>query len=324
MAAGESKSFVVLLGFLATLLWSVSPAFGLEIRVIERAEVRGSNITLGEVAKFSDETDPRVEEIRKIVVAQAPPAGKVMILDGAYLNYRLSARLGQPDLNLVLPRQLEVGRQAQEINRADLERMFTQYVCHHMPWLPEQVRFSDFRAPEVISLPTGVLTSQIKTLGRRDYLGHVSLLVTLFVDGIRQRSVRISGQVDVMQEVVVAKKDLKRSQEIMAAMVALEVKNMVGVQATALTRISDAIGMQTRQPVRAGEVILPRMLKGKPLVQRGDRLILVAESANLKVETVAKALEDGYQGEQVRVVNSTSGKEVYGRVVGPRQVVVDF
>jgi flagella basal body P-ring formation protein FlgA len=107
-------------------------------------------------------------------------------------------------------------------------------------------------------------------------------------------------------------------------MVTLKVKNMSDLPATALTRASEAIGMQTGQPIRAGEVILPRMLKGKPAVRRGDRLVLVAESANLKVETIARALEDGYQGDQIRVVNSNSGKELYGRVVAPRQVAVDF
>jgi flagella basal body P-ring formation protein FlgA len=262
--------------------------------------------------------------MKKIVVGQAPPAGKVMRLEGAYLSYRLRARLAQPDLNLVLPRQLEVKRQAQKIRGQDLEEMFTQYVRNHMPWSPEQVTFSGFRTPEVISMPRGELTYQVKALGRRDYLGEVSLLLTFFVDGVRQRSVHISGQVDVMQEVLVARQDLKRHQEIRPEMVALEAKNMAGVPATALTEVSAAMGMQTRQPIRAGEAILPRMLKGKPVVQRGDRLALVAESGNLKVETVARALEDGYQGEQVRVVNSASGKEVYGRVVGPRQVVVDF
>ena len=175
MAASGSKSFVVLLGFLVTLLWSVSQALGLEVRILEKASVRGGTITLGEVANFSDETDPRVEEMKRIVVAQAPAAGKVMVLDKAYLNYRLRARLQQPDLSLVLPTQLEVRRQAREIREQDLERMFTQYIINHMPWSSEQVSIDEIRAPGIISMPRGKLTYQVKPLGRKGLLvGHDS------------------------------------------------------------------------------------------------------------------------------------------------------
>ena len=324
MAAIGRKSFIALLGVLVTLVCSVSPSLALDIRILEKAKVGGSKITLGEVAGFSDATDPRVKKMKGIVVAQAPPPGKVLILDRAFLRHRLRARLGQPDLNLVMPRQLEVKRLAKKIRGQDLERIFVQHVRSNMVWSPKQVKFSDFRVPEVILLPRGRLTYQVKSLGRPNYVGQMSLLVTFFVDGVRRRSVRISGQVDVTQEVVVARQDLNRRQEIKPETVALRVKNMTGVPAAALTRLSEAVGMQTRQSIRAGDVILPRMLKRKPVVKRGDRLVLVAESAQLKVETVARALEDGYQGEQVRVVNFSSGKEIYGRVVGPRQVAVDF
>ncbi len=324
MDARVGKSSVVLLGVLVLFLWSRSPALALEVRILDKATVIGSEITLGEVARFSDDNDPRVMDIKKIVIAQAPSAGKVMVLDGAYLNYRLRARLGKPDFNLVLPRQLEVKRQAREISGKDLEQMFTKHVSDNIVWPLGQVTYRDIRVPEVIYLPRGKLTHKIKPLGRRGYVGEVSLLVTFFVDGVRQRSVRISGQVDVRQEVVVARQDLKRHQEIGPATVGLQVMNMAEMPTTALTRVSEAIGMQTRQPIRTGELVLSRMLERMPLIKRGDRLVVVAESASLRVETFARALEDGYEGEQVRVVNSNTGRELYGRVVGPRQVAVDF
>jgi flagella basal body P-ring formation protein FlgA len=168
------------------------------------------------------------------------------------------------------------------------------------------------------------MTYQVQTLGRADYLGSVSLLVTFFVDGMQKRSVRLSGKVDVMQEVVVAKEDLQRRQKINREAVTLRQVNLARISAKALTEESEVVGMQTARTIKAGEVILPHMLKKVPLVKRGDHLILVAESASLKVVATAKALEDGFEGEQVRVANASSGKEVRGRVLGPRSVKVDF
>ena len=325
MARARIESVSMLLGSLIILLSMVaSPAQALEIRIMERAQLKGSKITLGEVATFSDKTDPRTQELKRIIIAHAPPAGKRLVLDRAFLNYRLGARLQQSNLSLVLPKELKVERLAQEVRREDLQRIFLEHVRNNMEWQTDKVSFRDIRSPEVISLPQGRLTYRVRTLGRSTYVGNVSLLVTFFVDGVRQRSVRISGQVDVMQEVVVAKRNLNRHQEIQPEAVYLKLMNSARVPMHAFTRLSAVLSMQTQHPVRAGQVILPRMLKRAPVVKRGDHLVLVAESAYLKVATTAKALEDGYLGEPVRVVNTGSGKEVNARVLGPRQVAVDF
>ncbi|MBW1980674.1 MAG: flagellar basal body P-ring formation protein FlgA [Deltaproteobacteria bacterium] len=306
------------------LAWSSPAACALEIRIHEQAEVTGSLITLGEVASFSGQSDAQLAELKQIVVAHAPAAGGRLVLDRKFLSYKLKARLSRPHLSVVLPRQLVVTRRAQTVGKSTLVRIFREHVKAHMPWPPATVRFSNIRVPEAVLLPVGRFSYKVQTLGKSRYLGTVTLLATLFVDDVRQRAVRLSGRVEVRQQVVVAARDLRRRQKIQRGDLCSKTVDLARMPGGVLTDVSDAIGMQTVQPLRAGEVVLSRMLQRAPLIKRGDRLVIVAESACLKVVTTGRALEDGYEGSAIRVANLSSGKEIIGRVLGPSSVRVDF
>jgi len=317
-------SFFLLI-FAALAFCPANQAFALEVRVLERAEVTSARITLGEVATFSYESDPRLPELKGIVLGKAPAPGKSLVLDRAFLVRRLGRLEGQRDLRLLLPAELQVTRQhGQRIGKDELERIFSGYVREHMRWSPEDVSIRDIVAPQSLSLPAGTIRHWIKPLGRTEYVGTVSLLVTFFIDGVEQQTVRLSGNVEVKRQVVVASRDLRRRQEIGKDMVTLKPMTLAGSAASALSRPEEVMGMETVQAIRTGEPILPSMLREAPVVRRGEQLVLIAESGNLKVTTTAKALEDGYEGQQVRVTNATSGREILGRVIGPRRVLVAF
>ena len=59
-------------------------------------------------------------------------------------------------------------------------------------------------------------------------------------------------------------------------------------------------------------------------VTRGDRVLIVAQSPWFRVTTKGVARDNGARGEDVRVLNLSSKKEVVGKVVGPQTVRVAF
>jgi len=315
--------FLLLFG--ALLFCLANEALALEVRVLERAEVTSAKISLGEVATFSSDADPRLPELKEIVLGKAPAPGKSLVLDRAFLVRRLGRLEGQRDLRLLLPAELQVTRQqGQRIGKDELEHIFSGYVREHMRWSPEDVSIRDVVAPQSLSLPGGTVRHRIRPLGRTEYLGTVAVLVTFFVDGVEQQTVRVSGYVEVKRQVVVASRDLRRGQEIGRDMVTVKPMTLSGSAVSALSRPEKVMGMEPVQAIRAGEPILPCMLRAAPVVRRGEQLVLIAESGNLKVTTTARALDNGYEGDQVRVTNATSGRQVLGRVIGPRRVLVAF
>jgi flagella basal body P-ring formation protein FlgA len=66
------------------------------------------------------------------------------------------------------------------------------------------------------------------------------------------------------------------------------------------------------------------MVEWPPMVQKGDRVIIKAENKLIKITALGKVLEDGRAGDQVKVMNISSGKEIWATVIGPGKVSVTF
>jgi flagella basal body P-ring formation protein FlgA len=61
-----------------------------------------------------------------------------------------------------------------------------------------------------------------------------------------------------------------------------------------------------------------------PTVQKGDVVLMLVESAVLKVSTIGEALESGRRGETIRIRNIASNREVRAIVVDRKTVKVPF
>ncbi len=79
-------------------------------------------------------------------------------------------------------------------------------------------------------------------------------------------------------------------------------------------------GHEARRSLRAGQVITPTLLRPPLAVRRDDRVTIQAGSDQLSIRTTGTALEDGRQGEQIRVRNDRSGRTIRARVLAPGRV----
>ncbi len=84
------------------------------------------------------------------------------------------------------------------------------------------------------------------------------------------------------------------------------------------------IGKRTKRVIDASSIFRYNFLEVLPLVKRGDLVTIVAESEALKITTQGVVTEKGCKGEMVRVINTSSRKEVFARVRDARTVEVEF
>ncbi len=75
-------------------------------------------------------------------------------------------------------------------------------------------------------------------------------------------------------------------------------------------------GMELKRNVAAGQPLTPAMLKTQRMIERGQRVTLVAGSGGLEVRVAGQALSHGAKGERIRVRNLSSKRTVEGLVVG--------
>lgn len=319
------------IGFLwgmVALCWAggpVSSLWALEIRILGEATVPGEVVRLGDVASFEPANDARVRELKSVQIASAPISGTPLTLNNRFLLYRIgSAVSGMRDVQLKLPETLVVHRQARVIGVAELEQIFRDHVLENAPWEPERLTFEKIVAPGVITLPQGALRWEVRKKRGEEYVGDVSVTVSFFVDGKPLRKVPITGRVSVDRDLLKTTRKIAAGEILNRNDVVLVQERQMHFKGQALSRLSEVLGKRATRGIAVDQVLERQMVEDPPLVRKGDRVVIRAESRGLKITAVGKVLQDGRSGEEVRVINTGSGREILATVQGPGQVGVGF
>ena len=132
---------------------------------------------------------------------------------------------------------------------------------------------------------------------------------------------RFTGVAIETAEVAVLTRNVERSEILKSADVVIERRPKAEIVGDAAIR-GQAVGMQMRKQLRAGQVLKLADL-GKPdLVQRDDGVTLIYETTGLYLTMRGKALDGGAEGDTVSVLNLQSKRTVSGVVIGRGQVAI--
>ena len=119
----------------------------------------------------------------------------------------------------------------------------------------------------------------------------------------------------IHRPVVVAAGSLSRGQRLAASDLTLRTLDIGTLRLGYFDSIESLEGYEVARPVKPGHVITPHMADPPVMIQRGDRVVIIATTENgLSVRTLGEALRDGPSGEQIPVRNLTSRKVVHAYV----------
>lgn len=130
----------------------------------------------------------------------------------------------------------------------------------------------------------------------------------------------VPAQVSLFQPVVVSTRPLSRGSVVGAEDVHLAERDTGLLGSNYLLDPAQAIGMQLKRNVSADNVLSYTQLENNRIVRRGDKVVISSGNSSVSVKMPGEALEDGTQGEQIRVRNTRSSRVIRARVTGPGQV----
>lgn len=122
------------------------------------------------------------------------------------------------------------------------------------------------------------------------------------------------------QNVVVARSALERGHVLTQADVQLKTLQASAARAGYLTDPKEAIGMTLKRRLRAEQPITRAHLDSPVLVERGQRVLMVARQDGIEARTVGEAMKKGRKGEMIKVKNESS-QQVVSAVVDDAGVV---
>jgi flagella basal body P-ring formation protein FlgA len=134
----------------------------------------------------------------------------------------------------------------------------------------------------------------------------------------------IAADVSVARKVLIADRAIRRKERIDPESLVVLTFDQVHPEALYIETSEELLGKQAVRMIPAGVPITRDMVEDAPVMSRGDRVILFAESEGMVVSVSARTKEEGFLGKQVAVVPVDGSKTIYGTVVGPSKVKVEF
>jgi len=218
-----------------------------------------------------------------------------------------------------LPAQLIVQRGGTVMSGPEIERLVADFLTEHAPELGGELEFKDVHAPGAIFLPTGrdkldiQATSPIRP-------GRINLLFEVkSADGKVQRRYAASSFVNVWKAVPCATRPMNRLEQVNLANVQFMRKNLAHN-----TGVWDGTGGPWRivRSIGTGQPITMADIEPVPVIAKGDKISLIFEGTNLRLNVKVEALSDGGVGQAIQVRNLQSNRKILATVKDSSTVVV--
>ena len=313
--------FVLLFSLLVHAAENVRLEFKAEV------EVDGPELVLGDLlVGLQGASQALAEQIRALPVGESPEPGQSKIIHDRQINGLLTFNdLGLTRIQAHLPRRIIVKRPAQRLDRDRLLRAFEEAVMASLAWLPDEVRISDLKAPEVVLLPRGDLDIDILPPARNSMPGRVAATAEIRVDGRVAKRLKLLANVDFYQNVVLAVRPLDKGEVVEAADVRLDLMPIRREPAQLINSIDEAVGLCLRTPARAGQPLRSNQLVKPTLVKRGDKVTIVASRGALTIRAAGMIQDQkAARGDQVSVLNLSTRRNIIAQVVDANTVRVMF
>ncbi|HEY2990922.1 MAG TPA: flagellar basal body P-ring formation chaperone FlgA [Candidatus Binatia bacterium] len=209
----------------------------------------------------------------------------------------------------------------QVVSQEQVEETLRQYVLKMGLWKPGQVevRALGFKP---VTLRPGKLALRILKPVKGIGPGVQTFLLSAEVASKEESQIWVRTEIRVYENVVVAARPFAHREVIAPEDVRLDWREISSFSPRPFTKIEDVVGKQVSRPTNVNEVLTPASAELPQVVRHGSAVVLVYESAHVRVETAGEAVQAGKVGDMIRVKNPASGKMLQGVVLDGRTVKV--
>lgn len=137
-------------------------------------------------------------------------------------------------------------------------------------------------------------------------------------------SLYVSAKITKYTDVYVATRYLPRGAKIKKSDIILKRNNISNLPIGYITDLDNILGKVLRRSLPHNKVVSPNALIEPVLVQRGQKVTIIAQNTVVKVHMKGKALKNGSEGEVIRVQNLSSKRIIEGKVMSAGVVDVNL
>ena len=135
-----------------------------------------------------------------------------------------------------------------------------------------------------------------------------------FVFIYKGRSIVVKARIDAKDWVLKTARPVMKGQPLQKDDLYPALVNVKRIPRGAVSSWQDLRGKVLRRSLQANSIITTTVLKNRPVIKRGDRVLLVYRIKGLRVTAMGLARESGAVGESISVINLSSKRYIKGVV----------
>jgi flagellar basal body P-ring formation protein FlgA len=154
--------------------------------------------------------------------------------------------------------------------------------------------------------------------------GLLSISEPSFLHGQPSEKALATIRPDAQRTIWTLARSMKSGEVIQEDDMAAQLRDRRNIPPGAITDPEEIIGMQAVRTIQAGVVLVRDQWKTVAIVKKGQRVQIVLDTPTLRIVAPGESLQDGGEGDKIRVLNVGSRQVIVARVRDGQTVRVEF
>lgn len=297
---------------------------GATITLPAKAEVRGTEIELGELATISCKDDVLRQQLEAFDLGYAPAPGFSRLFESERIVNRLKTSFPGIDVRIAGELRCRAHPETELVPAANITAVARQGLTSLADGLDAE--FAPLGELMDLLIPAGNAKAELRL--RRGPLelrsGKNSIPIEVLIDGSPYQTVWTNWDVKIWKSALVLTRDIPAGETL--SFDSVEFKRLDSAELSSQLTIDRAALGSTRaaRNLKRGAVLTKTDIVQLELIHRGDSIVLEVKKGAVCARVTAIASEDGHLGDRIRVVTTDSKRELSAVVIGRDRVQIDM
>lgn len=257
----------------------------------------------------------------EVGVAYAPPPGKRAIFDSQWL-YRVAHAYGLAWRPMGLQDQAVVQRASTMIGRDEIETRILDALAGYGIGADAEVELSNHAFRVYVAEGANTLID-VEDIAFDPRSRRFTTVIAVTPEGAATQRFRLAGRAYEMHEVPVLSRRVLPGEVIKASDIETIPARTVQMRRDTILDAGELIGKSPRRTLRQGRPIAMNEVQAPILVPNRGMVTILLQRPRMTLTAKGRAMQDGADGEVIRVANVQSNTVIEAVVVGPHLVTVN-
>jgi len=293
-------------------------AGAISVQVEAQASVRGPQITFGELAEIHGADEARCELLRNLKLGPSPQPGERLIWTDQMLGSRLASTGADfSGINWQMPPTLTITAGAQTVQAEQLKTVSLEAIRQLLGPAADSGNITIDLIGEVrdLMVSEGIVKLSATLPSGVHYAALTTVVIRVDIQDRSPVTTVLNYDVRLYRNIIIAGKDIGAHELITPEALHLERLEVGRLSAGYFTDFAEIAGYAAKRPLAPGMIITKSMLEKPVLIQRGAMVAILAKAGPLQVTAQGEALQDGRNGQLIRVRNIESRKIILAQIV---------